>query len=399
MTRIKRALLSSLLITVSAVGWSQAEIKDDSYLIKEINISDSDMSDTYIRRLLTFKEGDHMSDEELEKALSLSRVLAQNDSSIYLIEFETRKNNSDLFVEVIVYDAVVKFSFGAFSTGPVIEYRNLFGEGIDVGTHLGFSRQMLSLNWKRIANAPIGFSFLAGHQIFNEFEADYRTSALGSTNRLYLWLGRHINLGVLNEVYANLSGGWEEAGGITTLGLGGYLHMDYYYLIDLVDIGFELDAGYLHYLQDLNNANKVYAKSRIYIRPFNTNRMAFEIAAHLHLADNDLVSRGKNALSADTGRTAWDLGLYIPVLLGRISGGAEYYIGLEPGVIMGRAGTDELELSNPNVGISLAPVLQIGFPASIKVAARLIYNISEERFSFHLGFSNMPYTKELDKGW
>ncbi|OQX29380.1 MAG: hypothetical protein B0D92_04110 [Spirochaeta sp. LUC14_002_19_P3] len=395
--KTKIRILLFLLTSLGVQGWGQEPGAGEGFIISAINISGTELSNAYVRRLLTFREGDSFTPKSLEAAFERSRVIAQDDDSIYFAEFSYTVANGEAVVELIVYDNILPTSFGAFDTGPIVTLRNLLGEGVDVGVHLGFSRQMLELDWKRIGGAPVGFSFLTGHRIFNAFESDYRTFSLGSTNRLYVWLGNHTRLGLLNDVFFNF-GGWDEARG-RSAGLGGFLSMDHYYLAELYGIGFSMDAEYLYFLQDISNAHKLYLRGKVYLRPFNTNKIVFHLDTRWHWSNGDLSQRGKNALSHNSGRTAWDAGLYLPVHLLKLTGGANFYLGLEPGVLIGNGGTDEFDFNNPDVGLSLAPFLQVGFPASVYFSTRFIYNLSEQRLSFTIGFYSLPYTRQVDMDW
>ncbi len=391
--------LAAAFTLAANMAWAQTKSDEVILTIKEINIVGTQWSEKSIRRLLTFQEGDSFTEDTLEKKIYTSRVVLQNDSNIYLAEFEYEKKGSEVYVELMVYDATMGFSFSAFSTGPIVKYRNLLTEGFDVGTHMGYSRQMLFMDWKRIGGLPVGFYLLSGHQIFNPFESEYMTSSYSNTARLYFWLGPHIKLGLLDKFNFTL-GGWEDAQKRQTNAIGGSLEANYYYLLDIIKFGFSLKADYLyHHHGNLNKAHSIRIRGKTIFRPFNTNRVTFNLGTHINWASNDLIDREKISLSKNSGRAAWDLEFFVPVHLIKISGGANFYIGLEPGVIVGKGGTDNFDFSNPEIGISFAPILQVGFPASVFFAPRFVYNISEKRLTFTFGFSSLPYTKELDMDW
>ena len=240
--RWRFAFLTVALALAANIAWAQTKSDETILTIKEINIEGTQWAEKSIRRLLTFQEGDSLTEDDLEKKLYTSRVVLQNDSNIYLAEFEYEKKGSEVYVELMVYNATMGFSFSAFSTGPIVKYRNFLTEGFDLGTHMGYSRQMLLMDWKHIGGLPVGFYFLTGHQIFNPFESEFRTSAYSNTARLYFWLGPHIKLGLLDKFNITLDRG-EDAGNLKANAIGGSLEADFYYLLDIIKFGFSLKGG------------------------------------------------------------------------------------------------------------------------------------------------------------
>ena len=198
---------------------------------------------------------------------------------------------------------------------------------------------MLELDWKRIANGPIGFSLLAGHRFFNPFESKYRSSAPGATADVFLWLTPQISLAATSNFYVHgvLPNGFEtEKKSISSVSLGGYLNMEYMGLLDLIGIGFDFKTEYLYYFSDLDDkTHQINLRARAFSRPFPTDRFAISLSGDLTWASGNLMNRGSVSLVELSGRSAWQSGIFFPVNIFKISGGANYYIGLEPGFLIG----------------------------------------------------------------
>ena len=399
-TIIIAILIAGLAMTVPAEenGNSSAV-----YTVEEIIIEGTEFEEKSILRYMPVKIGSQLTIDELEKKLYRGRIWVQYDPNYYFLNYEYQTEGDKVHIKLNIIDASMPLTFDAFESGPVVGYRNIFGEGINLNAWMGYSRQMLELYWKRIANGPIGISLIAGHRFFNPFIPQYRSSSPGGTAEVFLWLSPQIALGATSNLYAHSSpptGFNTNAASLNSASVGGFLDMRYMALMDLIGVGFNFKTEYLYYLKDLNNGtHRINIREQILMRPFPTDRFAISIRGDLSWASKDLVDKGHVPLSGKVGRSAWQAGLFFPINIVKISTQANYYIGLEPGFWVGKAGTDNLEFNNPDLGISLAPTFQVGFPASVFFSTRFLYNLNEKKLHFSFAFSSLPYTQELDMEW
>lgn len=389
--------LCILSVSVISMLYSQETLLE----ISKITVSKTfnSLSDGYIQKFINVYEGDFLTEDNLEKKLRRGRIEAQADVNILLWDYEYFVEDESFIIDITIVEfEMLRFSFNAFSTGAIFYYRNLLAEELNLGAHMGFARQMLLLNWNRIGGIPLGFETLIGNRLFNELSSEMRTLSVGSSNRIFLWLGNHTKIGLINDIYKNYAG-WEDAKGKLSVSMGSFISMDYTYLLDLINIGFTIDTEYRYYFQDINPAHDVDLRANVIVLPFPTNRFSLKLDASLQWSSAAITSRNSMRSSHELDNASRHLALSLPVLLARIEGEAHVYIGLDPGFIIGQSGDENFNFGEVKTALSLGLVVQVGFPASVFFSPKVEYNLSEQKFGFALDFASLPYSNQIDQDW
>ena len=370
-------------------------------IVKEINIMGSKLSNDYIMRHLTFQVGDYLNNIELDKAINIARIKAQADTNIDLFDAEYFEEDNGWYVDIYISDPTFKLTFGNFfdpiSTGTFIQYKNLLGEGGDLGAYLGYDRQMLYLAWNYIPGTRLGISSRLGHKFFNPLIPDKQTSAWGATSRLYFLPGpaANIKIGLVSDIYEIIGDKKDISSSI-----GFFYDNNLDYLLDVIGVGFKSRFSYRFFPTDKNsNVHRIDAGKRIIIRPFNTDIFMAVLDGNLSVASDKLYETARLLFSKSSGKASWQAGMSLPIAFKKFRGDSlNLLIGLEPGITVGQAG-DTLSANNVEITVTLAPLFHVGHPVSLVFIPRFGYNITHKSLGFSFLLRPLPYTTEIDKGW
>lgn len=368
--------------------------------VAEINFLGSELSDDYFLRYFPFDIGDSFNEEELSSLLDNVRIEAQADANIDLFDPEYFEDGNAWIINIFVSDPTFKLSFGNFAdpmaAGTYIEYKNLLGQGGDLGVFVGFDRHMLQLSWNHILGSRFGIQSRFGHEFFNPMDSDHRLSALGASSRIYFIYGANSSrkIGLISDTYFNIG---PDRG--TSLSLGAFVQDNSNYLLDRIGLGFQTMLRYRYFLKDYtDNSHRIDFRESISFRPFNSERFMILLNGKLSFASDELYDMARIDFSKELGKASWQTGLFLPVTLIKIQGSFNTLIGLEPGFSIGQ--TDSiLNMDNPEFAVSLAPIFHLGHPVSLVFSPRIGYNISTNSFAFTFNLRLLPYTTELDLGW